>query len=133
MSQLTGRTGQQKMDPRPYMGIAVGVVLILYLIIAIGQSTATPAPRTSGRRMNISARIPPDPNVDPAAAAAYVKTLARRYGDRFDRLTSDDRVFLNSIAMGHGRELLRMEASKVQGASNEGGKRKDASATQSGK
>ncbi len=116
MSKLTGQTGRRKTNPRPYIAAAAGVILILYLNIITRHSMVTePPPAPQGSVMEKPARIP-DPNVDPAAAAAYITTLARRYGDRFDQLTPEDRIFLNSIAMGHGRDLLRREAKKVQGA-----------------
>lgn len=56
----------------------------------------------------------PDPNRDPVAAGAYVKTLAQRNGGDFDRLTEDERIFLNSLAHGHGRDLLAKTARELK-------------------
>ncbi|MDX1931247.1 MAG: hypothetical protein SFU56_01445 [Capsulimonadales bacterium] len=57
---------------------------------------------------------PPDPFADPAAGMAHIRKLAEQYGDDFERLSNDDRLFLNSIAYGHGRELLAKTARELK-------------------
>jgi hypothetical protein len=57
---------------------------------------------------------PPDPFQDPKAGGAHIRKLAEKYGTDFDRLSNDDRVFLNAIAMGHGRELLAKTARELK-------------------
>jgi hypothetical protein len=58
--------------------------------------------------------VPPNPFADPAAGMAHVRKLAAKYGDRFERLSADDQIFLNSIAMGHGRELLAKTVNELK-------------------
>jgi hypothetical protein len=50
--------------------------------------------------------VPPNPFANPEAGKEHLKKLAQQYGSEFDRLSEDDKIFLNTIAMGHGRELL---------------------------
>jgi hypothetical protein len=58
---------------------------------------------------------PPNPFADPRAGEAHIRKLAAQYGADWDRLSNDDRIFLNSIAMGHGRELLAKYARERRG------------------
>lgn len=58
------------------------------------------------QRPAVAVRVQPDPNSDPQAAQTYMRQLARRYGDNWSRLTEQDRTLMNSVAMGHGQQLL---------------------------
>jgi hypothetical protein len=86
-----------------FLGSAAGVVAVL--LIASLFAPKPPEPLTGG---------PPNPFEKPEAGVAYIRKLARQYGSDFDRLSNDDRIFLNAIAMGHGRELLAKTARELK-------------------
>lgn len=81
------------------VGYAIGAICLM-VVIGILAWLATPAPQVAVKQ------LPPDPFQDPAKGMEHIRKLAATYGTDFDRLSNDDRLFLNSIAMGHGRELL---------------------------
>jgi hypothetical protein len=58
---------------------------------------------------------PPNPFADAKAGLAHVRKLASTYGNDFERLSADDLIFLNSISMGHGRELLAKTVNELKG------------------
>jgi hypothetical protein len=74
-------------------GAALAVCLIVWFLM--------PAAPVEPQR-----EMPPNPFADPAAGVTHIRKLAATYGNHFERLSVDDQTFLNSIAMGHGRELL---------------------------
>ncbi len=101
-------------------GLAVAALIAAFLILlyALG-SNVTPAPAPPAPPMKSSI---PDPAQDPAAARAHVETLAKQYGNNFDRLSEEDQRFLDGLTAGHGKALLsttvqrlRQSASQVPG------------------
>jgi hypothetical protein len=57
---------------------------------------------------------PPNPFADPKAGVAHIRKLAEQHGTNWDALTNDEKIFLNSIASGHGRELLAKYAREAK-------------------
>ena len=80
----------------PYFFGFTGFCLLIGLILWFGMPAAPPPAQA----------LPPDPFADPKAGMAHIEKLAQSYGNDFDKLSDNDKIMLNSIAKGHGRELL---------------------------
>lgn len=57
---------------------------------------------------------PPNPFENPQAGEAYIRKLAAQHGTNWDALSNDDRILLNSIAYGRGRDLLAKYAREAK-------------------
>jgi len=104
------------------MGIWIGGIAAFFVFCLMVWFLMPPSPAVQ------RTGTPPDPFADPAAGAAHIRKLAAQYGDHFERLSADDKTFLNAIAMGHGRELLaktvnqlKVDTSRTEGATLQGG------------
>jgi hypothetical protein len=83
-----------------------GIALVVAFIVLVWmQMPAPPEP------MRVT---PPNPFADPKAGEAHIRKLAQLHGTNWDALTNDEKIFLNSIAYGHGRELLAKYAREVK-------------------
>lgn len=84
-----------------------GAALAIAFVVLVWLRMPTPPPTPP-------ANIPPNPFADPEAGVAHIRKLAAQYGTNWDALSNDDKIFLNSIAMGHGRELLAKYAREAK-------------------
>lgn len=105
MGLQTNKMGRFSEYQRRVALLGVGFCLIVGLILWFGMPSTT-APT--------AATLPPDPFQDPTAGKAHIEKLAERYGTDFDRLSANDKLFLNSIAMGHGRKLLNKTVNELK-------------------
>jgi hypothetical protein len=90
--------------PARWIAGAAGAAALIGLLLWLGRSEPQVPVRAT----------PPNPFADPSAGVQHIEELARRHGANFDQLSNDDRIFLNAIAMGHGRELLAKTARELK-------------------
>ena len=101
-SETVGGVGNRRVGPVLAL-VAASFVFCLILWFLMPHAPVE-------RRRN----VPPNPFTDPAAGMTHIRKLAATYGNHFERLSADDQAFLNSIAMGRGRELLAKTVNEMK-------------------
>jgi hypothetical protein len=85
--------------------LASAALVIAFIALVWMQIPAPPEPIKA---------TPPNPFADPKAGDAHVRKLAELHGSNWDALTNDEKIFLNSIAYGRGRDLLAKYAREAK-------------------